>query len=227
MVDGSPLTFEVFGLRKAVFTMLDRQQGSVWNHLDGTAIEGPMKGERMAMIPVPQMTWGQWKALHADTLILSDDTPFRDRYRPVRIGMPARNEALFGDDRLPANALVVGVEVVGQFKGYPLEQLRKAGGVVNDDLAGRPVMVFYDGVKQTGLAYSRAVDGRALDFYNAAQDGFELHDLDTNSVWDTHGVAIAGPLAGVALQFVPSFISEWYGWSAYHPQTALYEADPK
>jgi hypothetical protein len=31
-------------------------------------------------------------------------------------------------------------------------------------------------------------------------------------------------MTGAVLELVPSFISEWYGWAGYHPDTGLYEA---
>ena len=68
---------------------------------------------------------GQWKVQHKETLVLSPDTEFKDRYvRPLQIGVFDPYEAVFGDDRLPSNALIVGVGVDGFFKGYPLEELK-------------------------------------------------------------------------------------------------------
>ena len=222
MVDGQPLTFEVFGLLRDVLTMVDRQTETVWTHLDGKAIQGPLEGRRMTMVPIPLMTWGEWKATHSDTMVLSPDTPFQDRYTRMRIGVPNQREAGFGDARLDANALVVGVEVAGEFKGYPLHDLGEVGGVVNDTLGTHPIIVIYDKDAHTGLAFSRVVAKQALGFYNAAAHGFELRDKQTNSVWGHNGKAVSGPLAGESLDFIPSFISEWYGWSGYHPETALF-----
>lgn len=176
----------------------------------------------MTMIPVPIMTWKEWKASYPDTMVLSPDTPFHDRYRPTRIGVFNAREAQFGDDRLAANTLVVGVEVGEEFKGYPLDELSKAGGVVNDTLASQPIVVIYDKDSQTGLAYSRVAAGQNLEFYNAATQGFELRDRQTDSIWTRSGQAASGPLMGESLEFIPSFISEWYGWSGYHPDTALF-----
>ena len=223
MVDGQTLTFEVFGLLQDVFTMVDRETGTLWTHLDGKAIQGPLEGKRLTLIAVPHMTWGDWRASHPDTTVLSPDTPFQDRYRPVQIGVFSRQEDLFGDDRLASNALVVGVEVDNLFKGYSVEALTEAGGVVNDTLASQPIVVFYDDDARTGLAFSRTSDGQLLEFYNAASQGFELRDRQTQSLWDREGNAISGPLAGTTLEFVPSFISEWYGWSAYHPESELFQ----
>ena len=206
--------------------MIDRETESVWTHLDGNAIEGPLKGQRLTILPAPQVTWGEWKELHPDAVVLSPDTPFRNRYRPVTIGVFSQREAVYGDDRLSANELVVGVEANGQFKGYPLVALGPAGGVLNDELSGEPIVVLYERESRTGLAFSRALGNRVLRFYNASEGGFELRDRETGSLWTRDGEAVSGPLSGAALEFVPSFISEWYGWSAYHPETDLHRAGP-
>lgn len=227
MVNGQRLTFEVFGLFQGVLTMIDRETRSVWNHLEGRAVEGPLRGARMVMVPAPLATWGEWKKTYAASLVLSPDTPFQDRYRgAVRLGVFSSQEAKFGDGRLAANALVVGVEVDGQFKGYPTEEIEELGGAVNDALAGQPILVIYNPVSRTGLAYSRRVKGTSLEFDNAASGGFELRDRQTGSLWDRGGRAIEGSLAGSSLNYVPSFISEWYGWSGYHPQTLLFAEAP-
>ena len=225
-MDGRTLTFEVHGLYQDVLTMIDRETGTVWTHLDGKAVQGPLRGARMEMIPMPQMTWRDWVALHPATMVLSPDTEFSSRYRTPRIGSFNPREARFGDDRLAPNALVVGVEVNGEFEGYDIEDLRRMGSVVNDTLGGEPIVVVYDSATRTGIAYSREVNGQALEFYNAAGERLELRDRETGSLWDSQGHAVEGRLAGAALQFVPSFISEWYGWSGYHPETALYEPEP-
>ena len=227
MLDGRRHTFETVGLLDGVFRMRDRETGTIWTHLDGKAIAGALVGQRLKIIPLPQITWGEWKAVHPDTLILSPDTPFRDRYlRPVQIGVYNPNEAIYGDDRLASNTLVVGVEVDGAFKGYPLGELELAGGVANDTVAGKSIVVVHDPIAQTGLAYLRHIDGQTLEFYNASKEGHEIRDRETDSVWDVHGRAIEGSYEGAGLDFVSSFISEWYGWSAYHPETELYRAEP-
>ena len=225
MVDGQHLTFDVLGLLDGVFRMRDRETGTIWTHLDGKAIAGPLDGQRLSMVPIPQTTWGQWKSDYADTLVLDPDTQFQDRYvRPVQIGVFNPNEAIYGDDRLPSNTLVVGVEIEGVYKGYPIAQLEEAGSVINDTVGGQPIVVFYDSEARTGVAYLRQVDGQVLEFDNVMEDGFEIKDRATGSSWDIHGRTANGAYGEVRLEFVPSFISEWYGWSAYHPESELYQA---
>ena len=133
---------------------------------------------------------------------------------------------MYGDDRLPSNTLVVGVEVEGIFKGYPVSELELAGGVANDTVAGKPIVVVYDPAAQTGLAYLRHFDGQTLEFRNVNRKGYEVRDHESDSLWDVHGRAVEGVYEGARLDFVPSFISEWYGWSVYHPETQLYQSEP-
>ncbi len=96
---------------------------------------------------------------------------------------------------------------------------------MNDSIAGRPVVVLYDSDAQTGVAYLREIDGQTLEFYNVGKDRYEVRDRQTDSLWDVHGRTVEGAYGEARLEFVPSFISEWYGWSAYHPETHLYRAE--
>jgi len=59
-----------------------------------------------------------------------------------------------------------------------------------------------------------------------SNEGYEVRDRDTDSLWDVNGRAVEGVYSGARLVFVPSFISEWYGLSDYHPETQLYWAEP-
>ena len=34
--------------------MRDRETSTIWNHLDGKAVQGPLAGERLTIVPLPQ-----------------------------------------------------------------------------------------------------------------------------------------------------------------------------
>ncbi len=61
-----------------------------------------------------------------------------------------------------------------------------------------------------------------MEFYAVDGENFAIRDKQTESTWDAQGNAVSGPLEGNVVKFVPSFISEWYGWSGYHPETQLF-----
>ena len=50
-------------------------------------------------------------------------------------------------------------------------------------------------------------------------------DSETGTLWSPDGVGLEGELAGVQLTFVTSFLTEWYGWAAFHPDTGIYGAE--
>ena len=227
VVNGKRYHFQLFGLYDAVMVMSDEETGSIWSHLGGGALDGPMQGAQLELIPLIQTTWEQWLELHPDSLVLSDETPYKDWYSDPGLG-----NAGFGpefvrsivnwDDRLPPNDLVLGVGVSGAFRAYPRHAVSTEQGVVNDVLAGEPIVIFMDGSSAFSVAYSREVDGRILQFENASDENLEIFDIETGSAWNLEGRAIAGPLEGEALTFVTSYLTEWYGWAAYHPTTDIY-----
>ena len=54
-----------------------------------------------------------------------------------------------------------------------------------------------------------------------------MEDQQTGSTWQAiTGRAVAGPLAGNALERLPSHYSFWFAWSDFHPDTELYEEEP-
>jgi hypothetical protein len=103
--------------------------------------------------------------------VLDRNTEWASVYREVRIGRANPSEQRFGDDRLPSNALVVGVEVDGAYVGFPVNALDQQGGIANDVVGGEPVVVIYGRATQTGVAYSRRVRTEVLTFAAAEGQG--------------------------------------------------------
>ncbi len=202
--------------------MIDLQTGSIWNHFDGRSIRGPMDGTRMDFIPLQMTTFGDWKAEYPDALVLAGDTGFESRYVEFAPGTSVGAPDDFADSRLPVNALVVGVESGGAFKAYPQDILGVRSGIVNDVLGERSIVVFHDELAGSGLAYSRVINGVPTEFERVDSDTEWLaRDLATGSIWSAAGIAVSGPLTGERLDWVPSFITEWYGWYDFHPQTEI------
>ena len=215
------------GLYNGLFVMADRQTGSVWTHFDGTVLQGPLAGQDIALDiePMSHTTWEQWIGAHPDTLVLDWYDEFADRYRDVTVGRAGKSgqfiDTIVNDDtRLPENQLVVGAGVGNDFRAYVLADAGNGLTVINDELGGAPIIVVLDPSTTFGLAYSAVVDGVTLEF---SVDNGRLVD-DTGTSWTFEGVAIDGPDAGVSLDFVTSFVTEWYGWAAYHPDTGIHES---
>jgi hypothetical protein len=87
-----------------------------------------------------------------------------------------------------------------------------------------PIVIFYDAESNSATAFSRLIDGRVAQFEIVGSGPFRARDDITNTTWNITGVGVAGEADGGALEFVVSYVSEWYGWSAYHPATTLFTA---
>ena len=206
--------------------MTDRQTNSIWSHLDGEAFEGLMIGTEMGFLPLIHTTWEEWLALYPETSVLSYETDFEAQYRNVTIGMPNGRfdrELLSVDDRLRSEELVLGVMVGDAFVAYPVASLAQTSGVINVQVDGTPIVVFYDAAANAGIAFSRNLDGEIARFERAPGTSFLAVDSISGSLWDFSGRNVSDDLADASLTFETSYLSEWYGWSAYHPDTTIYE----
>ena len=223
-----------FGNTSALYesdlVMLDRQTGSYWWQVPGTAIVGQLTGEQLQTLPSTMSTWADWKIAHPDTLILTRDTGYGINYeRDPFIGYEeSLNRGSFAfpvsaepDDRLAPADLVVGVAIDGRHRVYPLAAFGDAA--INDELEGTAIVIFSLADGPAGSIYSPVVDGQVLTFTRSED---QYVDEQTGSLWGFDGVANAGELAGTALEPVPGRTTFWFAYVGAFPdaQVAVPEA---
>jgi hypothetical protein len=124
--------------------------------------------------------------------------------------------------------LVVGVELDGQARAYPV-QFIGYHHQVRDTINGMPVMVSFCTVCRTGRVFRPVVDGQAESFRLVGMDHFNamFEDETTGSWWrQANGEAIAGPLKGKTLDEIESQQMTLGRWLALHPQSLIMQADP-
>ena len=159
---------------------------------------------------------------HPDTTVIGIDTGFEYRERVSlaggSLGQTFTDSLDEIDERLPLNDLVLGVLVGQQATEFRIEAIRD-DVLLATEVAGISLVILADAAGEPSLAYYRALtDGRVLDFERV--DG-AIRDAQTGSCWTSSGLATEGELAGVQLTFVTSFLSEWYGSAAFHPDTSI------
>ncbi len=73
--NGRARTFGVSGLLyQSDLLLYDRESESLWSQIAAKAITGPALGERLRVLRSSLLPWGDWKASHPDTEVLSLDT---------------------------------------------------------------------------------------------------------------------------------------------------------
>jgi hypothetical protein len=202
--------------------MYDRLTDSYWSQGLGYAVTGELTGTVLKTIPFDVITWGDWKQLHPDTLVLTTDTghlrsyatdPYGDYYTDPRIIFPVDNM----DDRMHPKEIILGFFEDGIYKAYKQNDV-EIFGVINDDM-GNTSLMLVSLFPQNSRSFDRNLDGQVLEF--ELVDG-KILDTKTESEWNYDGLAIFGPLEGSQLTRMPMSPGFWFEWVAFHPETEVW-----
>ena len=227
-LNGQLLSFgNTSALYQSDLVMYDRETLSYWFQVSGEAIVGELMGARLEALPSLTTSWAQWRSLHPQTLVLSRETgyirnydrdPFagyEDRINRGAYPFPVTDAAR--DDRLEAGALVLGVELNGEARAYPIEELGDA--VTADELGGERIVVLSRAEGPTAAAFRPEAGGRRLTF--ELRDG-RFVDRETGSEWSLAGEALSGELAGQRLEAMPPRTTFWFAYVAAFPEATVF-----
>lgn len=229
-------------LRKSDLIMYDRQTESWWQQALGEAIAGELTGTKLNFLPSQVMSFGDFAAEFPAGEVLAIPAEFSRSYGQnpyTGYDSTARPFLYDGelDARLPATERVVGISLNDNAKAYAFSDLAKQG-VVNDEIAATPIVIFFKGGVSSALdtslinqgrdvggtvVFDRQLDSQVLTFEVMADGTFS--DAETGSTWNIIGEAIAGPLAGKQLTRVVAFDHFWFAWQAFYPQTEIFTFD--
>ena len=223
IIDGQEVEFGTSGkLYNSNLLMYDRLTESYWSQALGMAVTGELSGYQLNLIPFDVITWGDWKTLHPDTLILTTDTgfirsyatdPYGSYYTEPRIMFPVE----YNDDRMHPKEFVIGFNQDNIYKAYKQNDI-ESNTILNDSIGTIPVMLISLFSENT-RAFERTLDDQILDF---AYVDNKIIDIQTNSVWNYDGLSISGKYAGQQLERLPIEPGFWFAWIAFHPETLVF-----
>ena len=150
-MQGRRHTFGVSGLLyQSDLLMYDHQTESLWSQISMHAVAGPLTGERLTPIFVEHTTWAEWRAAHPATLALSTKTgSFRsyesDPYLRYADCPDLMFDTMHFDSRYHPKEWVVGVEIDGTDKVYPVKEFAKAAFPIRDQIRGQRITVHFNG----------------------------------------------------------------------------------
>jgi hypothetical protein len=230
---GKELHFENAGVIGGNEVFRDKETGSRWQQSSLEAISGPMKGEHLKLRAFLLTNWSEWQKLHPDTLVLKPLPGYAERIpevnKRVQEGLLQRGNAPDGvlrtDTRLPPKTMILGLDVEGANKAFPLNALRQTR-VVNDTLGQTPILIVHQPGSDTTTAFSARLNGNILKFTVANPEATELIDVQTQSRWDPYGHCVAGKFKGSNLQSLIIEPEYWFAWSEFHPDTAIFAPPP-
>lgn len=203
--------------------MYDKRTQSLWSTLEGKPVVGALVGQGISLTynSVVTTTWGDWKARHPQTKVLSLET---GHHRDYGEGV-AYNEYFSNDD------LMFTVPSVDQ----KLKNKQSIFAIRLDSTPSKPVAISTQFLNRHPI-YSLAIGETQLTVFTNKAGANRLYDskevvfkkmLDPLHVKDTSGIIwelqedfIIND-TGRKLARIPAFNAFWFGWQAAYPDTKL------
>ena len=236
-VNGEPTTFGTSGLLyRSNKVMYDRQTDTLWSQLLGVPIVGELvgSGAKLDYFPVALTTWGEWRAEHPDTKVLSRETGYyaphmyesEDDSRSIYHAYRAEPDTMFPiwnrDERLASKQLVLGVSVGEEHKAYSIDALQQAR-VVNDSVGDVDMVIVASALSSDALAFR--ANGTQFTLPDNARASLPATLIDdTGAIWQVNRDSLSmheDPTRTLPLH--PANISFWFGWYITHPDTLLWQ----
>ncbi len=126
------------------------------------------------------------------------------------------------------NELVLAIIYKGVKRVYPL-QIMVWHEIVNDKIAGDPILITYCPLCGSGIAYERKIDGQEVEFGTSGKlynSNLVMYDRETDTYWtQIDGLAIVGELTGSKLTPVSIDTVVWRDWKKAHPDSEVLSQD--
>ena len=175
------------------------------------------KGWRRRLVPVTLVIAAG--VVYMTNMVMAADQMF---IAPERVTM-----ASAAQNKVEKNRLVVGLEINGDARAYPV-QFIGYHHQVRDSVGGQPVLVTFCTVCRTGRVFSPVIEGREERFRLVGMDHFNamLEDGTTASWWrQANGEAVAGARKGQSLNEIPSVQVTLALWLEMHPNSLVMQPD--
>jgi Protein of unknown function (DUF3179) len=202
------LTFFLSGeLKSDNMVMEDAETGSKWVQLTGRAIAGSLTGQQLEQLPATWTDWKTWRESHPATT-----APQLPRLVENYQHHPLYSQ--FQPERSFFSTLQWGFAIGDKARSWPYARLVERP-LVNDRIAGQPVLVLFDRKTSTSTGFDRRIDGAELTFQIQSDAVF---DDRTHSRWDPiTGRALSGPMKGRRLTPLPGTVSLPWAWRNFFP----------
>jgi uncharacterized protein DUF3179 len=172
-IDGKLHHFSNVGLYNGLFVMQDAESQTLWNHLTGEALYGPLVGRSLGPIGnLLQLNVRQALAMDpkmqvsiSDRIYFAGGRQFGSAGDPPAGGsrrngpdpnaeMGARFIPTLGkeDPRRPRMELGLGIWTGATHRYYPMERIREHGRALIDQLDGRKILIYIDPETNTPAA---------------------------------------------------------------------------
>jgi hypothetical protein len=211
--------------------MRDRETGSWWQQVTGRAIAGELAGSALELMPNDELTFGLWKSESPPGLVLAPVSGHEKDYDKKWEEEVAKYPVplTFPGEGLKDRDVILGVEIGGQARAFPLAKVR-GESPVEDKIGGVPVALVIGPDGESVRVFRSQWNELNIELYRDAQsngksDGqspeWRLVDSQGNT-WNFAGCATSGPAVGQCLEKINFLKDYWFDWKNYNPRTTVY-----
>ncbi len=152
---------------------------------------------------------------------------------PPKDGIPSIDNPKFvsveeADKWIQDNELVLAIIYKDVKRVYPL-QIMVWHEIVNDFIAGDPILITYCPLCGSGIAYERTLGGETVEFGTSGKlfnSNLVMYDRKTDTYWQQiDGKAIVGELTGQELKEISIDTVVWRDWKVAHPDSEVLSQD--
>lgn len=151
---------------------------------------------------------------------------------PPRDGIPSIDAPKFiapdKADFMQDDDIVLSFTHGETIRAYPLRIL-VWHEIVNETIAGKPILVTYCPLCGTAMIFDRKVGGKVRTFGVSGmlyQSDVLMYDREDESLWSQLKMeAVSGPLSGTKLEWLASEHLTWKAWKAKYPKGEVLSTD--
>jgi hypothetical protein len=217
LVNGKHENFRLVGMDHFNAMFEDASTKSWWRQVNGEAITGELKGQRLPEVFSTQTSLASWLRLNPNSLIMQADSAFIKSYdTSARYENGKSKSKLTGTDSLSwkEKSWVAGVKTSNGSKAYDWNEL-KAKRIIHDNIQQTSVLLVLAADEKSFFAFERpSVDAN-----------FSLND-DT-LIYNNHHYRIDGKGLDTSYSLKPLHVYQefWHSWRTFNPGTEKYPGE--
>jgi hypothetical protein len=213
-IGGKPHHFVVTGLYDALFVMRDLETSTLWNHITGEAVHGPLLGRKLPLSNLLQMNVKQALAMDPNMEVAISSRPFSgggnrlDPNATLAERFIGSLDLKAEDTRRPRMELGLGLSSGEKHRFYPMDLIQQRGGAFFDVFDNRSVLIYID--QETFTPAALFVDAK-----NAKVQGNEIRLNDGRAL--RSGILVSRDGQPLPMDRPLQTFTRWYGFALTFP----------
>jgi len=211
LVNGQPEQFRLVGMDHFNAMFEDETTKSWWRQVNGEAIAGKLKGQKLPEFFSTQTSLAKWLALNPTSLIMQADSAFIKSYdTSLKYESGASKKRLTGTDSLSwqDKSWVIGVKAGQERKAYDWNQLKKER-IIHDKIENTPVLIVLAADDKSFFVFERP----------GLNTSFTLGNDILSSGGRHYRIDGMGIDTAFSLKPLPAYQEFWHSWRTFNPGT--------